>query len=128
MSNPDPGSGSGPEFPDDGREEILRRDGLMLGVVLFSLVSGMHFSPLFDYVWVPLNEILGRALLDMKLLVFYLTSLLLTTTTFMLSGIPAAIFERQTGRQESDVTSLTIWLAGAAILSLPSFMRLAGAI
>jgi hypothetical protein len=44
----------------------------------------------------------------------------------MLSGVPAALFERFAGDGTRSVTSATIWLVGALFLSLPAFARLSG--
>ncbi|MGE3146369.1 MAG: hypothetical protein AB7K35_12365, partial [Pseudorhodoplanes sp.] len=49
------------------------------------------------------------------------SSQMLTTATVIQAGIPAAKYERYVGAQDdSTVTSLWIWLAGTAILSLPA--------
>jgi len=47
-------------------------------------------------------------------------SLMVSTATIILGGIPAAIYERVTGASESGNVSLWIWLAGTAILALPA--------
>jgi predicted membrane channel-forming protein YqfA (hemolysin III family) len=58
-------------------------------------------------------------------LIFYFTSLMLSTLTVMAAGIPAAIFERVTGRKESDEVSLYIWLGCSILLSIPALMAAA---
>ncbi len=51
----------------------------------------------------------------------YFSSLMLSTGTVILGGIPAAIYERFVGaKDDSTVISLWIWLAGTAILTLPA--------
>ena len=48
-------------------------------------------------------------------------SLMVSTATIILGGIPAAIYERLTGaKDDSTMASLWIWLAGTAILTLPA--------
>jgi len=111
---------------EDERAEILQRDGLMLGVVLFSVANGMHFSPWLDYIFLPVKILMSSLFGGMDILVFYVSSLLLTTGTFVLSGVPAALFERVTGKKRSENRTLMIWLVCAAILALPSFLRLGG--
>ena len=53
---------------------------------------------------------------------------MLSTATIILGGIPAAIYERFAGiKDDSTVTSLWIWLAGTAILTIPAigdFLRI----
>jgi hypothetical protein len=54
-------------------------------------------------------------------------SLMVSTATVILGGIPAALYERITGASESNTVSLWIWLAGTAILALPAvgnFLRI----
>ena len=47
-------------------------------------------------------------------------SLMVSTATVILGGIPAAIYERVTGASDSNDASLWIWLAGTALLTLPA--------
>ena len=48
-------------------------------------------------------------------------SLMVSTATIILAGIPAAIYERLIGAKDnSTIASLWIWLAGTAILTLPA--------
>ena len=48
-------------------------------------------------------------------------SLMVSTATIILGGIPAAIYERFVGaKDDSTEVSLWIWLAGTAILTLPA--------
>jgi hypothetical protein len=112
----------------DERETALRQDGFLLGIATLGLVNGMHFSPLYDGAFVLLRPILATLFITSPVVQFYLSSLLLAVGSVLLAGIPAALFERLTGRKESDPTSLTIWLGGTALLALPAFLRLLGAI
>ena len=49
------------------------------------------------------------------------SSLMVSTATIILGGIPAAIYERFVGaKDDSTEASLWIWLAGTAILTLPA--------
>ena len=46
---------------------------------------------------------------------------MLSTATVILGGIPAAMYERIIGaKDDSTDTSLWIWLAGTAVLTLPA--------
>ena len=48
-------------------------------------------------------------------------SLMVSTATIILGGIPAAIYERFIGaKDDSTEASLWIWLAGTALLTLPA--------
>lgn len=110
----------------DRREEILRQDGFFIGIATFSLIAGMHFSPYFNTVASMFRPILFGFYITSPVIVFYLTSLLISVGTVIIAGIPAAIFERATGRTQSDATSLFIWLVCTGILAVPSFSRMIG--
>ena len=48
------------------------------------------------------------------------SSLMVSTATIILGGIPAAIYERFIGARTIRPVSLWIWLAGTALLTLPA--------
>lgn len=76
------------------------------GSVLFRIV--LATAPL----WWP--EVFGYYL---SVLV-YASSLLIATVTLMLSGVPAALYERLSGTREATTSSMTVWLISAAVLTL----------
>ena len=67
-------------------------------------------------------KILAPALLfDSISLTLMFSSLMVSTATIILGGIPAAIYERIVGAtDDSTEVSMWIWLAGTAILTLPA--------
>ena len=108
------------------REDLVRRDGLLVGIAGLSLLCGMHFSPYFDPAFLLVKFFGPAFFVGSPLILFYFTSLLVSTTALILAGVPAAIFERVTGRTRSDGISLGIWLAGLLLLALPALTRAAG--
>ena len=67
-------------------------------------------------------------LFEVEALIFYFASLMLSTATIILGGIPAAIYERLAGIEgNSTPTSLWIWLAGTGVLTIPAHRRLSEA-
>ena len=110
----------------DRREQVLRQDGYFIGIATFSLIAGMHFSPYFNTVASMFRPILFGFYITSPVIVFYLTSLLLSVGSVIIAGIPAALYERFTGRSETDGTSLLIWLIGTALLAFPAFSRMIG--
>jgi hypothetical protein len=106
----------------DNREELLKRDGMLIGIAGLSLLNGMHFSPLFDPAFILFRIFAPGFFISSPLLLFYFTSLLLSAATLLISGIPAALFERFTGRKESDATSLGVWLVSSALLAALIFV------
>ncbi|HVL73775.1 MAG TPA: hypothetical protein VM434_18040 [Beijerinckiaceae bacterium] len=110
----------------DEREQTLRHDGLLVGIAGLALLSGMHFSPYFDPAFLLVKFFGPAFFVGSPLVLFYFTSLLVSTTALILAGVPAAIFERVTGRKESDWASLTVWLAGTALIAMPALVRSGG--
>jgi hypothetical protein len=97
---------------------------LFVGVSLICIGNGFlspallllfPLAPLWMPGFVPVTQ--GTAL--------FASSLLVSFGTLLLSGIPAALFERLSGRGETDRVSMLIWLAGAVVLFLPAVPRLA---
>lgn len=108
----------------DKREQLLRQDGYFLGIATLSLLNGMDFSPYFEPGMVLMRPLLFSFSISSPLLIFYFTSLFLALASVVIGGVPAAIYERVTGRQTSDGTSLLIWMIGVGVIALPSFLRL----
>ncbi len=67
-----------------------------------------------------MQPLAGPLLFGSVSLTLMFASLMVSTATVILGGIPAAIYERLTGASNSNDVSLWIWLAGTAILTLPA--------
>jgi hypothetical protein len=88
-------------------------------VVGLAILNGI-FSPVLiavfalQGIWYPffLPPVLG--------LVFAFSSLILSTLTLMVAGVPAALFERLASDGKSSFTSGLIWLAGVILLTFPA--------
>ncbi len=101
----------------------MDRHNFIIAIVGLAMLNGM-FSPLREQFFVILVAFAPAFFIGSPLLVLYLTMLVVATVTIMLAGVPTALFERATGRATSDGTSMTIWLVGTAILSLPGLLVL----
>ena len=81
---------------------------------------------LFNQLWLLFAlihvQILAPALLFGSVpLTLMFSSLMVSTATIILGGIPAALYERFIGaKDDSTEASLWIWLAGTAMLTLPA--------
>ena len=99
----------------------MERHFYYIGIAFFGMVNG-----LFNQLWLLFAlihvQILAPALLFGSVpLTLMFSSLMVSTATIILGGIPAAIYERVIGaKEDSTATSLWIWLAGTAILTLPA--------
>ncbi len=99
----------------------MDRNFYFIGIAFFGMVNG-----LFNQTWLLFAlvhvQILAPALLFGSVsLTLMFTSLMVSTATIILAGIPAAIYERVIGaKEDSTEASLWIWLAGTALLTLPA--------
>jgi len=100
---------------------IMDRNLYYVGIAFFGVING-----LFNQTWLLFAlihvQILSPALLFGSVgLTLMFASLMVSTATIILGGIPAAIYEHLIGaRQDSTNSSLWIWLAGTAILTIPA--------
>ena len=98
----------------------MDRNLYYIGIAFFGMVNGL-FSPFLPLAYVFSKALMFVPLFGSESLIFYFASLMLSTATVILSGIPAAIYERLVGAvADSTLVSLWIWLAGAGILTLPA--------
>ena len=99
----------------------MDRTFYFIGIAFFGMING-----LFNQTWLLFAlihvQILAPALLFGNVsLTLLFSSLMVSTATIILGGIPAAIYERVTGaKDDSTEVSLWIWLAGTALLTLPA--------
>jgi hypothetical protein len=113
-----------PQAPGVKTWHHTKRELLLLPIAALSLLNGSHYSPVFDtvaYFMLPLGK---EFLLTSRNVIFYITSIFISLATIVLAGVPAAIYERLRGLQESTGVSLAIWLAATALLTLPTLMNL----
>jgi hypothetical protein len=105
----------------------MERNFYYIGIAFFGMINGL-FSPLLLFAYVWSKVLMSFPLFEVEGLIFYFASLMLSTATIILGGIPAAIYERFAGiADDSTPTSLWIWLAGTAILTVPAigdFLRI----
>jgi hypothetical protein len=99
----------------------MDRNLYYVGIAFFGMINGL-FNQLFLLFALIHVQILAPALLFGSVpLTLMFASLMVSTATIVLGGIPAAIYERVRGTgEDSTEASLWIWLAGTAILTLPA--------
>jgi hypothetical protein len=99
----------------------MDRHWYYIAIALFGTING-----LFNQLWLLFAlihvQILAPALLFGSTgLTLLFSSLMVSTATIILGGIPAALYERLRGaKDDSTEVSLWIWLAGTALLTLPA--------
>lgn len=99
---------------------------LIIATVLLAVVNGI-LSPFLLSVfvlyplWYP-----GWAPVDQTMIVT-LSSLILSSVMLMVTGVPAALYERFVGGKGTDVTAAAIWLAAMAVATIPTLPALLAA-
>ena len=99
----------------------MDRNLYYIGIAFFGMVNGI-----FNQLWLLFAlihvQVLAPALLFGSVpLTLMFTSLMVSTATIILGGIPAVIYEWVVGaKEDSTEASLWIWLAGTGILTLPA--------
>ena len=102
------------------RQDTMQKDVMLVATAGLSLMNGMTWSPvLFPFV-VLLKALVAGTFLSSPLVLTYLASLLASATTLVIAGVPAALYERAKGLEQSSPISIGIWLAGTiALVGLP---------
>lgn len=91
-----------------------------IGIAFFGMINGI-FNPIFFFVFQISVYLMAAPLFESTGAIAYFASLMISTATIILGGIPAALYERYIGaKEDSTITSLWIWLAGTAILTIPA--------
>lgn len=89
-------------------------------IVLGVCVANGIFSPYLRLA-IPVAAVLLPELFPRTLeWVLFWSSVLVASATLLLSGVPAALYERLVERDGAGTASMWIWLAGAAALTLPA--------
>jgi hypothetical protein len=96
---------------------------LLAATAALAIVNGLDFSPVFDSVSFYLYSFARESPLFHGEVFYYLTSVAITLMTLLLAGIPATLYERVRGLQQSTPGSLTVWLLATALLTLPAILR-----
>jgi hypothetical protein len=91
-----------------------------IGIAFFGMINGIFNQLALIFSLIYVQPLVGPLLFGSVSLMLMFASLMVSTATVILGGIPAAIYERLTGAAESTDASLWIWLAGTAILTLPA--------
>src|SRR5262245_1371181 len=107
----------------------MSRNAFYIGIAFFGMINGL---PFFNPLYLPTLgfsvKLMAAPLFGSPPLIAYFASLMLSTATIVLAGIPAAVYERYVGaKDDSTDASLWIWLAGTAILAIPAagnFLRI----
>jgi hypothetical protein len=99
----------------------MNRNIYYTGIAFFGMINGIFNQLALLFALIHVQVLAPALLFGSAPLTLMFSSLMVSTATIILAGIPAAIYERLTGAtDDSNVTSLWIWLAGTALLTLPA--------
>jgi hypothetical protein len=103
---------------------LVRRDVPLACTVALAIVNGMPLTSFYDsvsqilYVFTRGSPFIGQDVLE------HLTTPAIALMTLLLGAIPAALYERLRGLQQSTPVSLGIWLVATGLIALPSLASL----
>ena len=86
------------------------RNFYYIGIAFFGMINGI-FNPLFFFVFQISVYLMAAPLFESTAAIAYFASLMLSTATVILGGIPAAIYERFIGAKDDSDGHLALDLA-----------------
>jgi uncharacterized membrane protein YcfT len=99
----------------------MNRNLYYIGIAFFGMVNGIFNQLALLFTLIHMQILAPALLFGSTSLTLMFSSLMVSTATIIIAGIPAAIYERVIGaKDDSTEVSLWIWLAGTAILTLPA--------
>jgi hypothetical protein len=99
----------------------MERSFYFIGIAFFGMVNGLFNQTALLFGLLHAQILAPALLFGSTPMTLLFSSLMVSTATVILAGIPAAIYERVIGAKDgSPVVSLWIWLAGTAILTIPA--------
>jgi uncharacterized membrane protein (DUF485 family) len=100
----------------------MERNFYFIGIAFFGMINGLpFFNPAYVVAFAYSAKIMAVPFFGSVTLIALFASLMISTATIILAGSPAAIYERYAAvKDDSNVVSLWIWLAGTALLTLPA--------
>ncbi len=99
----------------------MDRTFYFIGIAFFGMINGLFNQLWLLFALIYTQQLAGPLFFGSVPLTLMFASLMVSTATIILGGIPAAIYERVKGIEgDSTEVSLWIWLAGTGLLTLPA--------
>ena len=99
----------------------MERNLYFVGIAFFGMINGLFNQVALLFALLHVQVLAPALLFGSVSLTLMFSSLMVSTATIILGGIPAAIYERFIGaKDDSTVVSLWIWLAATGLLTLPA--------
>ena len=99
----------------------MDRNFYYMGIAFFGMVNGLFNQAIVPFAYLFAKVLAPGLFFGSEALTLIFASLMASTATIIVGGIPAAIYEHVRGiKDDSTEASLWIWLAGTALLTLPA--------
>ena len=99
----------------------MDRNLYYVAIAFFGMINGLFNQAIVPFAYLFAKVLAPALLFGSESLTLMFASLMASTATIIVGGIPAAIYERFVGaKDDSTEVSLWIWLAGTALLTLPA--------
>jgi hypothetical protein len=99
----------------------MDRNFYFVGIAFFGMINGLFNQVALLFALLHVQVLAPTLLFGSVSLTLMFSSLVVSTATIILGGIPAAIYERVVGAKDDSTTvSLWIWLATTGLLTLPA--------
>ena len=99
----------------------MERNLYFVGIAFFGMINGLFNQVALLFALLHVQVLAPALLFGSVSLTLMFSSLMVSTATIILGGIPAAIYERFiAAKDNSTVVSLWIWLAATGLLTLPA--------
>jgi hypothetical protein len=99
----------------------MERNFYYIGIAFFGMINGLFNQDALIFTLVHMQILAPALLFGSVSLTLMFSSLMVSTGTIIVGGIPAAIYEHLVGaKDDSTEVSLWVWLAGTGILTLPA--------
>ncbi len=103
----------------------MDRSFLFLIVVALSAVGGMTYPEEFrKLAMVLVIPVMPEVFPKQPEWIYFFAQVLIATSILLVSGVPAALYERLWEGERVSMVPMVIWIGGAVVLSLPALRRL----
>jgi hypothetical protein len=97
----------------------MGRNLFYAGIAFFGMINGLFNQALVPFAYLFAKVLSPALFFGSESLTLMFASLMASTATIIVGGIPAALYEHARGIEgDSTEASLWIWLAGTALLTL----------
>jgi hypothetical protein len=99
----------------------MNREWYYIAIAAFGMINGLFNQALLPTAYVFVKILAPALLFGSESLSLMFASLMVSTGTIIVAGVPAAIYEHIVGaKEDSTEASMWIWLAFTGIFTLPA--------